>query len=141
MNRRKRNPVADVSAELPTEADRQPSPVEVAPAVPSAVPEGTAVTTAGAAEAQAVGPPVPGRQPVAPRATGPIAVGALAIGAAAVGALAVGAFAVGRLVVNRFSLRAGRVRALAIEDLTVGRLRVGQLILDDGRFRRRRTRL
>jgi CheY-like chemotaxis protein len=33
MNRRKRNPVADVSAELPTEADRQPSPVEVAPEV------------------------------------------------------------------------------------------------------------
>jgi len=59
MNRRKRNPVADVSAELPTEADRQRSPVEVAPEVTSAVPEGT-VTTAGAAEAQAVGPPVAG---------------------------------------------------------------------------------
>jgi len=33
------------------------------------------------------------------------------------------------------------VRALAIEDLTVGRLRVGQFILDDGGFRKRRTRL
>ena len=141
MNRRKRNAVADASVELRTEADRQPSPVEVAPGVTSAVPEGTAVTTAGAAEVQAVRPPVAGRPPLVPRATGPIALGALTIGAAAVGALAVGAVAVGRLAVNRLSLRAGPVRALAIEDLTVGRLRVGQLILHDGGARRRRTRL